>query len=59
VLACEHAALQTHTGFFQHLLAVLRMQLEYGISGKVRLVPLCLLRCTVATSTWCSQHADF
>jgi AAR2 protein len=44
VLACEHAALQTHTGFFLRLLAVLRMQLEYGISGKVRLV---LLRATL------------
>jgi AAR2 protein len=34
-LACERAALQTHTSFFKSLLAVLRVQLEYGISGKV------------------------
>lgn len=50
-LACERAALQTHTGFFQRLLAVLRMQLEYGTSGKVWLVLLCLLRRAEAAST--------
>jgi AAR2 protein len=54
VLACERAALQTHTGFFQRLLAVLRTQLEYGVSGKVQLVPLCTLRCAEPASTWSS-----